>query len=283
MTKENMESEFSFSRRSTPLQLFISAFALFVACFHLWVAIYPEVSELGRNAFHFGSFALLATLTYPLFGDEKRSNKLLLCCDLLLGISTLVSTIYLVLASTRIANTGNLNFLDWTASMICIVAAIELSRRVAGVIIPILVILGLSYIALWGKNVSGMFHFAGLSWKTVTLGSMYNDEGIFGNITRISSTYIFLFIIFGAFLLRSGASDFIIGFAKAIAGKIIGGPGIIAVIASGLTGTIMGSAVANTASTGVVTVPLMKKLVLNLLFPRVLRQLAQPEVSLCPH
>ena len=70
---------------------------------------------------------------------------------------------------------------------------------------------------------------------------------------------MFLFIIFGAFLLRSGAGDFVINLARAVAGRIAGGPGLVAVIASGLTGTISGSAVANTASTGVITIPLMKR------------------------
>ena len=82
---------------------------------------------------------------------------------------------------------------------------------------------------------------------------------MFGTIARISSTYVFLFIIFGAFLLKSGAGDFVIALARAVAGRLVGGPGIVAVIASGLTGTISGSAVANTASTGVITIPLMKR------------------------
>src|SRR5699024_10668522 len=76
---------------------------------------------------------------------------------------------------------------------------------------------------------------------------------------RISATYVFMFILFGAFLVRSGASEFIIALARLAAGRFVGGPGFVAVLASGLTGTISGSAVANTVSTGVITIPLMKK------------------------
>jgi TRAP transporter 4TM/12TM fusion protein len=82
---------------------------------------------------------------------------------------------------------------------------------------------------------------------------------MFGDIARISATFVFMFILFGAFLLRSGASDFVIDLARAVAGRFTGGPGLVAVLASALTGTISGSAVANTVSTGVITIPLVKR------------------------
>jgi TRAP transporter 4TM/12TM fusion protein len=82
---------------------------------------------------------------------------------------------------------------------------------------------------------------------------------MFGTIASISATYVFMFLLFGAFLLRSGAGEFVIDLARAVAGKMVGGPGLVAVFSSGLMGTISGSAVANTASTGVITIPLMKR------------------------
>ena len=82
---------------------------------------------------------------------------------------------------------------------------------------------------------------------------------MFGTIANISATFVFLFILFGAFLVRSGAGAFIVDLARAVAGRMVGEPGYVAVFASGLTGTISGSAVANTVSTGVITIPLMKR------------------------
>jgi TRAP transporter 4TM/12TM fusion protein len=82
---------------------------------------------------------------------------------------------------------------------------------------------------------------------------------MFGPIARISSTYVYMFILFGAFLLRSGAGEFVIDLARAAAGRFVGGPGQVAVLGSGLMGSISGSAVANTVTTGVITIPLMKK------------------------
>ncbi|MCG8687469.1 MAG: TRAP transporter fused permease subunit, partial [Desulfobacterales bacterium] len=140
-----------------------------------------------------------------------------------------------------------------------ILAAIELTRRTTGMIIPVLIILGLTYVGWWGGLLDGVFEFKSMNPETILFRSVYGDDGIFGNIASISSTFVFMFILFGAFLLKSGAGDFVIDLARSVAGKLPGGPGLVAVFASGLTGTISGSAIANTASTGVITIPLMKK------------------------
>jgi TRAP-type uncharacterized transport system fused permease subunit len=89
--------------------------------------------------------------------------------------------------------------------------------------------------------------------------SFFTGEGMFGLTAQISSTFVFMFIIFGAFLLRSGAGDFIVRLAGCLAGRYIGGAGMVAVVGSGLMGSVSGSAVANTVSTGVITIPMMQK------------------------
>lgn len=238
--------------------------ALSVVCFliavgHIYVAFDPVLSELQRNGFHFAGFAALAAILYPMWrGSSGKPAPIML--DLVIGIAVAASAVWLTFAENAIYDRGvKLAPLDWIAVTICILGAIELTRRVAGVIIPILIILSLTYVAFWGKYIGGVFSFPGLSIETVAFRSIFGDDAMFGTIARISSTYVFLFIIFGAFLLRSGAGEFVINMARAVAGKLVGGPGIVAVIASGLTGTISGSAVANTASTGVITIPLMKR------------------------
>ncbi|MFP7674719.1 TRAP transporter permease [Marivita sp. S0852] len=238
--------------------------ALSIVCFliavgHIYVAFDPILSEFQRNAFHFAGFAALAAILYPMWRTPSgRTAPLAL--DLVLGVAVAMSAVWLTFAENAIYARGvKLAPVDWVATAICVFGAIELTRRVAGLIIPILIILALSYVAFWGKYVSGVFAFPGLSVETVAFRSIFGDDAMFGTIARISSTYVFLFIIFGAFLLRSGAGEFVINMARAVAGKMVGGPGIVAVIASGLTGTISGSAVANTASTGVITIPLMKR------------------------
>jgi TRAP transporter 4TM/12TM fusion protein len=180
--------------------------------------------------------------------------------DIALGTLTAAATIYLIFAEDGIYQRGvRLAPFDWLCGTVVILAAIELTRRTTGWIIPILIILALSYVTWLGDLISGVFKFGGLSVETILFRSIYGDDGLFGSIAWISSTFVFMFILFGAFLLRSGGGEFIIDFARCLAGRLTGGPGLVAVVASCLTGTISGSAVANTASTGVITIPLMRR------------------------
>ncbi len=238
--------------------------ALSILCFliavgHIYVAFDPFISEFQRNAYHFAGFAFLAAVLNPLIRGKTRSKPMLVF-DLTFGALVAAAAIYMPFAEQGIYDRG-VKFapLDWVAAVICVIGAIELTRRLTGWVIPSLIIIAISYVGWWGQLIGGVFSFPGLSWESIAFRSIYGDDAMFGTIARISSTFVFLFIIFGAFLLRSGAGDFVINIARAIAGRLVGGPGIVAVIASGLTGTISGSAVANTASTGVITIPLMKK------------------------
>lgn len=252
-------SETDLRTLSNPYNLALSLFCCLFAIAHIYVAFDPIISELERNAFHFAGFAFIAAILYPPMVRAKN-NRTLLVFDVVFGVSVAIAAIYLSLAENAIYDRGvKLIFWDWLAAGLCIAGALELTRRLTGWVIPILVIIALSYVAFWGKLIGGVFSFPGLSLETIAFRSIYGDDAMFGSIARISSTYVFLFIIFGAFLIRSGAGDFVINMARAVAGRMVGGPGIVAVIASGLTGTISGSAVANTASTGVITIPLMKK------------------------
>ena len=232
---------------------------LFIAVGHIYVAFDPFISEFQRNAYHFAGFAFLAAVYNPMFRGQTRSPGLF-AFDLTFGVAVAAAAIYIPYAETPIYDRGvNLIALDWIAIGLCILGGLELTRRLTGWVIPILIITALTYIGFWGQYIGGVFSFPGLSWETIAFRSLFGDDAMFGTIARISSTYVFLFIIFGAFLLRSGAGEFVISIAQAVAGRMAGGPGIVAVIASGLTGTISGSAVANTASTGVITIPLMKR------------------------
>ncbi len=231
--------------------------AIVVSLGHIYYNTIDNLPPLLHNSLHFAGFALLCVLSYPLLGGLRKSVNVI---NLLLGVLIAVSAVYLILMEDAIYDRGvRLNRMEWIAGIALILGTIELTRRTTGWIIPVLIIIALSYVTLWGQWAGGVFKFSGLSTETVLFRSIYGDDGIFGNIASISSTFVFMFILFGAFLLCSGAGDFVINLAKALAGKIVGGPGLVAVIASGLTGTISGSAVANTASTGVITIPLMKK------------------------
>ena len=239
----------------------ISLFALW----HVATNVFLNEPGLWQNAIHFGGFAFLGAVTTRTFTRGKQT-RFSLIANLLFGIAIALSSLWIAHAENGIyertlAETGlpwQFGPLDWIAGFIVIVGVIELTRRLTGWIIPILVVTSLAYILFLGKMMPGAFRTASLPLDDVLFRSLYNDEGMFGIIATISSSNITLFMVFGAFLVVSGASEFVIEISKVVAGRFRGGAAFVAVISSALTGTISGSAIANTASTGVITIPLMK-------------------------
>ena len=232
-----------------------------ISLFHLYANYVGTLPQFLFTGIHFAGFALLCALRFPIVRAKSSSGKrIVLAVDILIGLVAAGAVLGIILSENAIYARGvTLAPHEWVMALIAIAAAIEFTRRTTGLIIPILIILSLTYVAWWGSEISGVFRFAGLSVETIVFRSIFADEGMFGGIARISATFVFMFILFGAFLVRSGAGDFIIAIAQAVAGRLIGGPGFVAILSSGLTGTISGSAVANTVSTGVITIPLMKR------------------------
>lgn len=225
--------------------------------FHIWANTLGLVRELVLAAVHWGGFAFLCALLIP---ARRRDGRLVLAFDLGLGLLALACAAYVILAVDPLYERGvTFVWSDWLFSALAVVLALEFARRAAGWFIPLLALAGLSYIWWLGPFLPGVFRFPGLSAETVLFRAYFDLDGMFGDIARIGATYVFLFVLFGAFLVRSGAGEFVIDLARVAAGRMIGGPGLVAVVGSALMGTISGSAVANTVSTGVITIPLMKR------------------------
>jgi len=247
------------------LEWCIAAFAVLFGVWHIATNLFINEQSLWQNAIHFAGFALLASVVHTGFQKDTTSTKGLVV-DLIYGLLIVAASFWVAGSEDRIyeetlAVTGQawqFNAFDWIAGLFLIFAAIDLSRRVSGWVIPILITLSLAYILFLGEHLPGVFRAASLPLNDVLFRSLYNDEGMFGILALISSSSITLFMIFGGFLVASGASDFVIEVSKVVAGRVRGGAGFVAVISSALTGTISGSAIANTASTGVITIPLMK-------------------------
>ncbi|MFD2178113.1 TRAP transporter permease [Veronia pacifica] len=267
LTKDSSESgeealsQFELSQRdhSPLLTNVITTIAVILALLHIWFNTLATVPELLVSATHFAGFAAMCALTYPA-AKRLKYSKIALCIDIIIAIAAMSCLIYIALAEDALYERG-VTFIasDWFFSILAVVIVLELIRRTMGWFIPLLIIVALSYVVWWGDLISGVFAFPGLSTETILYRSFYSSEGLFGPISRISWSYVFMFILFGAFLVKSGAGDFIIRVSRAVAGKIIGGPGFVAVLGSGLMGSVSGSSVANTVSTGVITIPLMKK------------------------
>jgi TRAP transporter 4TM/12TM fusion protein len=239
----------------------ITGWGVVVSLAHIYFNTFATLPELWVSALHFGSLAVLGALLYPALPARRPSARgAVLALDLLLGMLAMATAVHLILFEQALYQRGQtFSAADWVFSAIAVLLAIEFTRRTTGLIIPIMIVVALTYVAWWGKYVEGVFRFPGLTWETVLYRSYYGLDGMFGPIARISSTYVYMFVLFGAFLLRSGAGEFVIDLARAAAGRLIGGPGLVAVLGSGLMGSISGSAVANTVTTGVITIPLMKR------------------------
>ncbi len=243
----------------------VGALAVVFGIWHILTNIYFLEPGLWQNAIHFAGFAFLASVVHSPFKANQTSGSAILI-NLVYGLVIAAAALWVAGAETllyqrTLAVTGQswqFSFVDWVAGFVLIFSAIDLSRRVSGWVIPILALLSLSYILFLGAWLPGVFRSATLPLNDVMFRTLYNDEGMFGILTSISSTNITMFMIFGGFLVASRASDFVIELSKLVAGRIRGGAAFVAVISSALTGTISGSAVANTASTGVITIPLMK-------------------------
>ncbi|WP_136248988.1 TRAP transporter permease [Halomonas borealis] len=234
---------------------------LVIALTHLYFNTFSTLSEVWTSALHFGLFGLLCALAVPMLQTAKPSRRrLVLLVDILLGLAAVGCALYLIAFEDDLYDRGvRFSTTDWIVSIAALGLVLEFARRTTGWFIPALCLVALTYVAWWGQYVGGVFNFPGLSWETVLFRSYMGGEGMLGSIARISWSYVFMFILFGAFLVRSGAGDFIIELARCAAGRFVGGPGFVAVFASGLMGSVSGSSVANTVSTGVITIPMMRK------------------------
>ena len=148
---------------------------------------------------------------------------------------------------------------DFFMGVVCLVMIVETTRRALGITMPILAVLFLAQL-YYGPFLPGRLAHAGVSWERIIEFIYSTQEGIFGTIATTFATFVFPFMIFGAFLERSGAGTFFMDLATSITGRWRGGPAKIAVVTSALFGSISGSSVANVVSTGTFTIPMMKRL-----------------------
>jgi len=247
------------AEKNPSIQNILTWFAAGVALFHIWANTFGNLNDLWRNALHLG---LLGFLGYFSYSRSKKKSPTKASCrmDIFFGGLLLASSVYLILFEDALHKRNEVPVLaDLLFAGIVIILALELTRRTSGIVIPILAIILLAYVLWWGQFVGGVFGLRNMSLSRVLYRMYFTDEGLFGMIATISSTYVFMFILFAAFLLKSGAGDFIIRISRSMTRRITGGPGLVAIIASGFMGTISGSAVANTVSTGSITIPVMKK------------------------
>jgi TRAP transporter 4TM/12TM fusion protein len=218
---------------------------------------YSAVLQPAATQYHRGVYVII---TYILiFMTYKSKTKFMRVVDYLLLFLSVFSIGYWMFNFEAINyRTGIETNFDMGVAIIGVLIGIELARRVVGTVFVFMGIILLIY-GVYGAYFPDLFSHAGDTFQGVCTSIFYKSDGVFGIMANVLATYVILFVLFGAFLKKCGAQRFFIDFPLAAVGHKIGGPGKVAVIASGLFGSISGSAIANTVSTGTFTIPMMKK------------------------
>ena len=218
---------------------------------------YSAVLQPASTQYHRGIYVII---TYVLaFLMYKSKHKFMRVVDYLLILLSIFTIGYWILNFEAINyRTGAETPFDMAVAVVGVLIGIELARRVVGTVFVVLGVLLLLY-GVYGDYVPDLFAHAGDTFPGLCTSIFYKSDGVFGIMANVLATYVILFVLFGAFLEKSGAQRFFIDFPLAAVGHRIGGPAKVSVIASGLFGSISGSAIANTVSTGAFTIPMMKK------------------------
>ncbi|WP_239751624.1 TRAP transporter permease [Mammaliicoccus sp. H-M34] len=234
--------------------------AIILSIFVLSASSFLNLQTFHQNSIFLILIVLLGFMLYPTSkkGVEKTRPSVV---DIIFIVLTIVGIGYIILNYTtlHVDRASQANTTDYIFAVIAIIVLFEITRRTIGIFIPLLSIFAIIY-ALYGNYFPIDFAHSGFSIKRLLYRFYMTTEGIFGSTLSIAATYIMLFILFGAFLGVSGASKLFNDLALAIAGQRRGGPAQVAVITSALTGSLNGSAVANVATTGSFTIPLMKNI-----------------------
>lgn len=231
----------------------IAILAICLGLFHLYTASFGILPGYFQSSVHWALIAAFIVLSKPLKGIIGK------IIDIILVLSTWYIAYYLVAIQEDLAvRAGSYTDFEIYLSIAAIIVGIEIGRRVVGWILPIICGVFILY-ALFGSYVPGILSTASFPIARVAPYLYTGSDGLFGQTIYVSAQFIFLFVLFGAVLDLTGAGEFFVDIAYAVAGRIAGGPAQAAIFSSMLLGTINGSGAANVVTTGTFTIPLMKK------------------------
>lgn len=235
------------------MSLFIAIVSIIGGCFHLYTGGIGTFSSMVQTAFHWLIMFAVVFLLYP----KKRKRNVV---DWILTASSLAVGIYILMTWQSRVNrvSPTLPAVEIVFGIALILLVLEASRRCTGNFLSITALVFLVY-AKVGPYLPGIFRHKGYSWHRILSVLSFSETGIFGNALNISSTFVVLFVLFGAFLNASNGGQLFINIAYSLTGGSRGGPAKTAILSSLMMGTISGSPVANVVTTGTFTIPLMKK------------------------
>ncbi len=224
-----------------------SVYCIYVTLFATWL---DEIRLTTFMAF----IVLIGYMVFPVKKGHQRVNYMP-WYDIVLMLAGTASFLYFTFNANAIISLSRISNLEVVIGIVGVICLVELCRRSVG--LPILIVAGclLIYALIWGSTNPNMWSRITNIIKTL----FFSKEGILSTPVNVCSKYIVMFIIFGAFLERTGIADFFIQISNALVGRFSGGPAKVAVVASAMEGMVSGSSVANTVGSGAVTIPLMKR------------------------
>ena len=239
------------------------------------------ISAINLRAVHCIFLLVFTFLLYPAYKKERRSRRFPPVWDMALILLSVFSFGYLILNYTRVAqNAGRVSDFELVIAAVALALVFEAARRASGNL-AVLAAVFLAY-NWFGQFLPGRLGHNGFTLKRVLATQFWGTQGLLGTGVGVSATYIFLFVVFGAFLKYSGFSKFINDFSLTLVGQSPGGPAKVAVLASALMGMINGSAIANVATTGTITIPLMKQTGYKKEFAGAVEAVASTGGQFCP-
>ena len=247
----------------TPLQWVIRGLAVAFTAYMFYATIFGpyKTTIVHRALFLMVMSFIFFTSGKPLKFKNGRFPALARGIDCVFIAAALICTGYIVLEYRSVLALFTANQLSTAQVVIAavlILVALEMARRTSTAFF-LLALIGIAY-SMFGNHLTGPLNHAGLSFRRLVYLTSFTEEGIFGLGLSVASTYLFMFIMFGACLQGTGAANTMMDFCNGLFGKYDGGPAKTAVVSSALMGTVSGSSISNVVTTGSITIPLMKRL-----------------------
>lgn len=234
----------------------VTIIAIAMSCFHLYTAGFGLLPAQHQGAVHLAFTLCLTIMLYP--ASDRASKNTIPWYDIIVAVGGVASSMFLVFNYEALVERSGLpSSVDLVMGFMLLVVLLEATRRISNPVLPILAVICLVYCYAGNFLPAGMGH-RGFSISRIVNHMYLGTEGIFGTPLEVSSTFVFMFILFGCVLEKTGIGRFIIDLSLALAGWASGGPAKVTVVASGIMGTVSGSSVANVCTVGMFTIPLMK-------------------------
>jgi TRAP transporter 4TM/12TM fusion protein len=261
----DLQKKYEVKTNERELKFFLKSFAFLVlalmSVYHFYASGFGTIREILHRGIHVSFVVGLVFIFYSWKKiDHSKKNFNTPFIDIILSILVVISALYLPLLPPEVLapRVGNPENIDIIMGSFLIVLTLEAARRSIGFTLPFICVLFILF-AIFGPYFPGALKHGGASWVGFVNHIYLTNQGIYGIAVGVMAQYVFLFILFGVLATRIGLGQLFIDLAMVIAGKYSGGPAKVAIFSSAFLGTISGSSIANTVTTGSLTIPAMKK------------------------